>query len=322
MNTHTQKKKKGTNHDNYTCLVADYLKMAFKKSCRECGREYTDPSNFRRHIRSCGKRQQDRGHYQCPYCRSTWARRDDVLAKHVLYKHTEKVSEVMKNKELIKYISPRDSAMTDDEARDIAFLETLDRETRPYLGGSAEERDELQAQLEKRVINKEITIDERRVVSATNSPRRDDAHEEQSSDEEEPRKKKPRKEEQSVKISSSNTLTSITKGPENNTWQTKQDGPDFNADATEPGSPTPGNLPVDMMNSPYVPNCQSKDAQTDGFSKEELLQSCPHGAKLPVHEHRHKMKIYPDGTKEIQSETLVNCAECPRPSIKYDFTGF
>ena len=73
-----------------------------------------------------------------------------------------------------------------------------------------------------------------------------------------------------------------------------------------------------------VPDCESAATQTDGrkFSHEDLINVCPHGTCLPVHEHRYRMKICLDGTKEVTSETLVHCAACPRPSIKIDFGQF
>ena len=77
-------------------------------------------------------------------------------------------------------------------------------------------------------------------------------------------------------------------------------------------------------NSPHVPDCESAAAQTNGtkFSKEDLINVCPHGTRLPVHVHRYRMKICLDGTKEVTCETLVHCAACPSPSIKIDYGQF
>ena len=302
--------------------------MAFRKNCRECGREYTDSSNFRRHIRTCGKKKDERGHYQCPYCPSTWARRDDVISKHVLYKHIDKVAEVMRKKELIKYVSHRESAMTDDEARDVAFLENLDRETRPYLGGSAEERDELQAQIDSRENEKKTETDRRTVVNTTKRQSKKIKRDTNLSDDDEPPKKR-RAEEVHVHVSGSNVPTEPDY--EETASYTSQDEPTFNTGASGctgdgvPGSPMPGSLPVDITKSPYVHKFGVEDPQEfdprKRFPPEVLIKTCRHGVRVPVHEHRYKLRILPDGTKEMQSETLVNCAECPRPAVKFDFSG-
>ena len=88
------------------------------------------------------------------------------------------------------------------------------------------------------------------------------------------------------------------------------------------GEPVNSMTPVLKTNSPYIPDCDSAAAQTEGrFSHEDLINVCPHGTRLPVHEHRYRKKICPDGTKEVTSVTLVYCAACPRPSIKIDFVS-
>ena len=75
-----------------------------------------------------------------------------MFTTHIVYKHTDKVGEVVKNKAKIQYVSPPIPRKYTgaDEAGDIIMLEKLDKEMRPFLGGSAEEREELNAQIEER----------------------------------------------------------------------------------------------------------------------------------------------------------------------------
>ena len=50
------------------------------------------------------------------------------------------------------------------------------------------------------------------------------------------------------------------------------------------GEPVRSMATVPDPNSPYVPDCESAAAQTDGrkFSHEDLINMCPHGTRLPV----------------------------------------
>ena len=44
-------------------------------------------------------------------------------------------------------------------------------------------------------------------------------------------------------------------------------------------------------------------------------ERCPHGMRVPVHVHRRKKTVNPDGSCDIVTEVLVNCPSCPPPTI-------
>ena len=76
-----------------------------------------------------------------------------ILMKHIVYKHIDRVGEDVQDRAKIQYVSPQlpRKCTAVDEAADIIMLEKLDKEMRPFLGGSAKERKELNAQLEERM---------------------------------------------------------------------------------------------------------------------------------------------------------------------------
>ena len=290
--------------------------MAFSKTCWECGRAFNDPSNFRRHIKTCGKAKAERGHFKCPYCPSTWARREDVLTKHIVYKHTDKVGEVVKDKAKIQYISPQlpRKYTVADETADIIMLEKLDKQMRPFLGGSAEEREELNAQLEERNGNNK----QMRVVETSEGLDVSQKHVRLSTESNNSQEMDTTLDtEQDMSPHRDDDLVVHTDGQ-------KVDESHQSPGLEVTGEPVGSITTVPDPNSPYVPDCESAAAQTEGrkFSHEDLINVCPHGTRLPVHEHRYRMKICLDGTKEVTCETLVHCAACPRPSLKIDYGQF
>lgn len=44
---------------------------------------------------------------------------------------------------------------------------------------------------------------------------------------------------------------------------------------------------------------------------------CEHGVDVPIHIHRRKEVIYPDGTRTVHTEVQVFCTECPPPRMTW-----
>ena len=234
--------------------------------------------------------------------------------------NTDEEGEVVQDKAKIQYVSlqlPR-KYIAVDEATDIIMLEKLDKEIRPFLGGSSEEREELNAQLEERNGNNKgmrvVGANEELLESQKCVYLSAESNNQQEMDTRLIRSSATTLDtEQDLLPLREDDLVPDTDGQ-------NVDEPNQNPGLGVSGEPVRNMATVPDPNLPYVPDCKSAAAQTDGrkFRHEDLINVCPHGTRFPVHD----MKICPDGTKEVTSETLVHCAACPRPSIKIDFGQF
>ena len=98
-----------------------------------------------------------------------------------------------------------------------------------------------------------------------------------------------------------------------------------------PTNPLSLDLPAE---TPYVPKtlnemrieeiCRDVAKDTIELYEKKILKNgdpaqqderCPHGYLLPVHLHRYKRTIAKDGTVTVIREILVNCTQCPAPTI-------
>ena len=111
------------------------------KNCLTCGDAFDNNKAFYAHIRKCGKPQ---GKYQCPYCTSTNTRKDDLIRRHIVDKHPERVADVRRDLTLINFVPSSDVMKAPFTDADEEFVSKLDQKLGLYIPNSFEERQELE----------------------------------------------------------------------------------------------------------------------------------------------------------------------------------
>ena len=121
--------------------------MKVNKRCNNCDEQFDSNKLFYSHIRKCGPK----GQFQCPYCPARNSRKDDLIRRHVVDRHPDKVAEVKANTSVTEFIrSERSAKAASPSDSDDELVRKLDSRLRLYVGGDFEERKELNDIIENR----------------------------------------------------------------------------------------------------------------------------------------------------------------------------
>ena len=122
--------------------------MKVNKRCNNCDGQFDSNKLFYSHIRKC---ERPKGQFQCPYCPARNSRKDDLIRRHVVDRHPDKVAEVKANTSVIEFIrSERSAKAASPSDSDDEFVRKLDSRLGLYVGGDFEERKELNDIIESR----------------------------------------------------------------------------------------------------------------------------------------------------------------------------
>ena len=335
--------------------------MKVNKRCNNCDEQFDSNKLFYSHIRKCGR---PKGQFQCPYCPARNSRKDDLIRRHVVDRHPDKVAEVKGNNSVIEFIrSERSTKAASPSDSDDEFVRKLDSRLGLYVGGDFDERKELNDIIENRPAKQPRSESPMPAQAAPSTP----PYEPISSTGEAataaanllqvmesmgpPTSPVSTESLSCVAISSSTTsaTSSTVCTPSCSTApvmsilppqlqiassmsvQVTTSAPTSLSTIYSPTNPLSLDLPVE---TPYVPKtlnemrieeiCRDVAKDTIELYEKKILKNgdpaqrderCPHGYLLPVHLHRYKRTIAKDGTVTVIREILVNCTQCPAPTI-------
>lgn len=75
------------------------MNAAKSYKCFKCSKQFSKHNNFHVHIKTCSSK----GKFVCPYCGCRNSRKDNMIRRHMVDQHPEKLVEVKSNPGLIKF---------------------------------------------------------------------------------------------------------------------------------------------------------------------------------------------------------------------------
>ena len=329
------------------------------KICLNCSKKFDTNKSFYAHIRKCGKPQ---GKYKCPYCTVSNARKDDLIQRHIVDRHPERMTEVKQSDSLIQFVRTETLSKQPMSKSDDEFVQKLDKRLGLYVGGDFEERQELDEMVSAPKHPRMKSPAEAEAAPAvTQTPPYESTHSETQIAVSNLLKTMDTTTSVMQQLATVLSSTSTTSCTVVNTVASGlapvssvipfSSAPAPLSSLISPSPPAPTSVPaatsryatfspsnplsLDLpKETPYVPKtldemkleelCRNVARDTVQLYERTILKSgdpaqreerCPHGYLLPVHIHRYKKITSRDGTVTIIREILVNCTECPAPTI-------
>ena len=337
--------------------------MKVNKRCNNYYEQFDSNKLFYSHIRKC---ERPKGQFQCPYCPTQNSRKDNLIRRHVVDRHPEKVSEVKANTSVIEFIrSERSVKAASPSDSDDEFVWKLDSRLGLYVDGDFEERKELNDIIEKRPAKQPRSESPTPALATPTTP----PYEPISSAGEAATpatnllqvmesmgpSTSPVSTESLSCVAISRSTTSATSSTVYTSTSSSSTAPVMSILAPQlqvassmslqvttsaptslsttysPTNPLSLDLPVEMPHIPKTLNemrieeiCRDVARDTVELYEKKILKNgdparqdgrCPHGYLLSVHLHLYKRTIAKDGTVTVIREILVNCTQCPAPTI-------
>ena len=328
------------------------------KTCLNCSKRFDNNKSFYAHIRKCGK---PHGKYKCPYCTVSNARKDDLIRRHIVDRHPERVTDVKQSDSLIQFVRTETLSKQPMSESDDEFVQKLDKRLGLYVGGDFEERQELDEMVSAPKHARMKSPAEAEAAPVIQTPPYESTHSEtqiavsnllKTMDTNTSVVQQPSTVLSSTSATSSTVVNTVASGlapvssviplssapaPLCSLISPSPPAPTSDPTATSccttfsPSNPLSLDLPEE---TPYVPKtlgemkleemCRNVARDTVQLYERKILNNgdpaqreerCPHGYLLPVHIHRYKKTTSRDGTVTIIREILVNCTECPAPTI-------